>query len=217
MKPRHHPDPSTIIAYAAGTIPESFSLLIAAHLEWCEECRTAVAQAEAVGADLLTTLPQEKMSDHALAQIWNSIDNKPIIEQTLKQETTKHGLPGVLSTLFPDGLQAVEWSPLVPGIQHHKLTDVDSGAGTVRLLQIENGISIPDHTHLGTELTFILQGSYSDETGRYQRGDLSDADGSLKHSPVVDSKQPCICLIATDERLVFSNIFNRIIQPFFGM
>jgi putative transcriptional regulator len=157
------------------------------------------------------------MSQSALIQIWNSIDSTPRLKQPRRKSPLIHGLPSVLSNLFPDGLHQVEWSKLTSGIKQLKLSNIDSGAGTIRLLQIENGISIPSHTHRGNELTFILQGSYSDETGHYQPGDLSDADSSLKHSPVVDSEKPCICLIATDERLVFSNKLNKIMQPFIGI
>jgi putative transcriptional regulator len=190
--------------------------LIAAHLEWCAECRAEVAKAESVGGNLLATLPQEKMSDYALIHIWNSIDNTPRVEQPIKPDS-RNGLPSVLSTLLPADLQEIKWNTLAFGIKQHKLPEIDSGAGTIRLLQIEQGISIPHHTHMGTELTLILQGSYSDETGKYQCGDLSDADDSIKHSPIVDSEQPCICLIATDERLVFSNKFSKIMQPFIGI
>jgi putative transcriptional regulator len=217
LKPRHHPDISTLLAYASGSITESFSLLIAAHLERCAECRKTVTQAETLGANLIKTLPQTEMSTTALTEVWNSINKTPGKEQPKREQIPSNGIPGVLSILFPKGLQQMEWSTLAPGIKHHKLTNIDSGAGTIRLLQIDKGISIPEHTHLGTELTFILQGSYTDETGRYLPGDLSDADGSIKHRPVVNSEQPCMCLIATDERLVFSTVFNRIMQPFFGM
>jgi putative transcriptional regulator len=191
--------------------------LIAAHLEWCTDCRAEVAKAEAVGGHLLATQTEQEMSTTALTKIWNSIDNTPRVKQLKRELPTKHGLPSVLSTLFPAGLQNIKWRKLSPGIKQHKLSQIDSGAGTIRLLQIEQGISIPDHTHVGTELTFILQGSYTDETGHYRHGDLSDADDSLRHSPTVDSEQPCICLIATDERLLFSNRFNKIIQPFIGI
>lgn len=217
MKPQHHPDHSTLLAYAAGSITESFSLLIAAHLEWCSECRATVANAEDIGGHLLATQAKAEMSTTALTNIWNCIDNTPRLEQPRREIHPTNGLPTVLSQLFPDGMQKVKWSKLAPGIKQHKLPEIDSGAGTVRLLHIEQGISIPNHTHLGTELTFILQGSYSDKTGQYQRGDLSDVDNNLEHTPLVDSEQPCICLIATDEHLVFSNMFNKIMQPFFGM
>jgi len=220
LKPKHHPDPSTILAYAAGSVTESFSLLIAAHIEFCVKCRGEVAQAETLGADLLQELPPIAMTDIGLTQLWKSIDKMSMSQQAESAELKNiaaTGLPGVLSPFFPGGLRAVKWRSLVPGIQHHRLIGVESGAGSVRLLRIARGVNIPDHSHLGSELTLILQGSYSDETGKLERGDLADADSSLRHRPVVDSEQPCICLIATDDRLLFSGALNRMIQPLIGI
>ena len=39
MNINHHADDSTLLSYAAGALPESFSLVLAAHLEQCERCR----------------------------------------------------------------------------------------------------------------------------------------------------------------------------------
>lgn len=208
------------MAYAAGSVTESFSLLIAAHTESCAKCQTSVAQAEILGGDLLENLPRVAMDNACLTGLWRRIDEpaRPAgLKQVKSQQAFVDGLPAVLSSFFPDGLQAVKWRTLVPGIQQHHLIDVESGAGSARLLRIARGVNIPDHTHLGSELTLILQGSYSDETGKYEFGDLSDADSSVQHRPVVDSEQPCICLIATDQRLIFSGALNRIIQPLLGI
>ena len=217
MEPKHHPDPSTIVAYAAGSVTESFSLLIAAHTESCAKCRTEITQAETLGADLIQELPPVAMANSDLTQLWKSIDMPVKSEQPEDLRLSTNGLPGVLSPLFPGGLRAVKWRSLVPGIQHHLLMGVESGSGSIRLLRIAQGVNIPNHTHLGSELTLILQGSYSDEMGNFECGDLSDADSSIRHHPVVDSEQPCICLIATDERLVFSSVLNRMIQPLIGI
>ena len=133
------------------------------------------------------------------------------------QRALPAGIPAVLAPYLPDGIAGINWRMLVPGIQHHQLPGVESGAGSLRLLRIAPGVIIPDHSHLGSELTLILQGSYSDATGNFKPGDLSDADSSLRHRPVVDSDQPCICLIATDQRLLFSGSINRLIQPLIGI
>lgn len=49
MRIDHHPDDSTILAYAAGTVNEGFSLVLAAHLECCPGCPDRLADAEALG------------------------------------------------------------------------------------------------------------------------------------------------------------------------
>lgn len=61
----------------------------------------------------------------------------------------------------------------------------------------------------------MLQGAFSDETGRYARGDVQAADDTLEHTPIADPGPPCICLAATDAPLRFRNFAARLLQPLF--
>lgn len=217
MTPKHHPDPSTIVAYAAGSVTEGFSLVVAAHLEYCKQCQLEVSEVEQLGGSLLEQLPPVDMKDQNLKQLWASIDGPTYPEQAHCSVTAENGLPAVLSPFLSDDLEKVEWRTLVPGIQQKRLADVGSEKGSVRLLRIAQGVKIPNHAHLGTELTLILQGSYSDGLGRFEPGDLSDLDSSVQHQPFVDSDQPCVCLIATDQPLRFNSVLHRVIQPLIGI
>ena len=58
MSIHHHPDDSTILAYAAGALGEGFSLVLAAHMEYCPRCRAHLAEAEALGGDCLRNFPR---------------------------------------------------------------------------------------------------------------------------------------------------------------
>ena len=63
----------------------------------------------------------------------------------------------------------------------------------------------------------IPSGSFADEIGRFQVGDLADLDSSVHHQPIADTDKPCVCLIATDQRLKFSGALNRMMQPLVGI
>jgi len=63
----------------------------------------------------------------------------------------------------------------------------------------------------------VLAGSFSDEQGRFARGDLEEADEDLQHQPVAGSEEDCICLAVTDAPLRFSSRFLRIVQPILGI
>ncbi len=217
MNLNNHPDSSTLLAYAAGAVNEGFSLVIAAHLELCPECRDEVTEAEALGGGLMQHLPAAEMSDAGMAQIWERIEADPIPEKVHRRPAETWGLPAVLAPFVPGGLSGVRWRTLVPGIKQLRLENVESGQGSVRLLSISPGATVPQHTHLGSELTLVLQGSFRDEMGHYKQGDLADVDSSVQHQPVVDSDQPCICLIATDQRLKFTSALNRMLQPLVGI
>jgi putative transcriptional regulator len=75
--------------------------------------------------------------------------------------------------------------------------------GIASLLKIAPGAGLPLHTHRGNELTLVLSGGFTDETGAFRRGDLEVADGALEHRPVAMPDQPCICLAVTDAPLNF--------------
>ena len=85
------------------------------------------------------------------------------------------------------------------------------------LLKIGPGRKIPEHGHGGTEMTLILSGSYSDAMGRFAKGDIADLDEHVEHQPVVDSEEPCICLVATEEPTRFKGIVSRLMQPLVGI
>ena len=62
----------------------------------------------------------------------------------------------------------------------------------------------------------VLQGTFSDETGRYGRGDVQQADGETHHQPVADMGEDCICMAVTDAPLKFDTLAGKILQPFLG-
>ena len=53
MTVHHHPGSDLLLSYAAGSLAESWSIAIAAHLSHCPACRQDIELAEAVGGVLL--------------------------------------------------------------------------------------------------------------------------------------------------------------------
>lgn len=219
MSIHHHPDDSTVLAYAAGSVTEGFSLVLSAHMESCARCRERLAEAEALGGELLADLAPVEMPAGGFAEVWESVQAVPMTAEPAKppRQSANPDLPAVLAPYLDSGLDSLTWRSLVPSIRQHVVAGVDSGRGSVRLLSIAPGVTIPHHTHKGGELTLVLRGSYVDEIGRFQSGDLADLDPSVHHQPVADTDEPCICLIATDDRLRFSGVFSRMLQPLIGI
>ena len=223
MKVRHHPDDGTLLAYGAGSVNEGFSLLIASHLERCPRCRSRVAETEVLGGQLLETLEDAPMEPAGFEAVWARISGEGPQEAPAPPpppgDAAGDGIvPRVLAAhLPPGGLESVRWRSLAPGIKQHVLRDVACDNGTIRLLSIAPGTTIPQHSHGGSELTLVLKGSFMDQLGRFQAGDVADVYGEVVHQPVADTSEPCICLIATDERLRFADSLSRMLQPFFGI
>ncbi len=217
MKPRHHPDDATIVSYAAGAVTEGLSLTIAAHLAWCGRCRERLAEAEHLGGMLIERLETAPLRDESFDKVWARVAaDAPEAPRPAARLPATGEIPAVLAPWLPDGLDGVRWRGVVPGVRQFPLSGIASERGAVRLLSIAPGTTIPHHGHQGSELTLVLRGSYADEIGRFGPGDLADLDPDVHHQPIADTAEPCICIVATDAPLRFSNLLGRVVRPLLG-
>lgn len=209
MTIRHHLSDALLMAYAAGTLPEAFSLLVATHVSLCDECRAAAQAYEAVGGAVVETTVASALAgglDAVLARLDAPVPPPPPAPR-------RAGIfPAPLASYVGGGADRVKWRTVGMGVKQAIL--VADRAASVRLLYIPAGQAVPDHGHRGTELTLVLQGAFRDETGRYGAGDVEMADETLEHTPVAEPGPDCICLAATDARLRFRGLVPRLAQPF---
>ena len=49
---------------------------------------------------------------------------------------------------------------------------------------MDPGTSVPLHSHNGKEYILVLDGSFCDEYGEYNKGDMQINDQKIKHNPV---------------------------------
>lgn len=205
---KHHIPEAMLVAYAAGSLEHPFALVVAAHVSLCEECRAGLCAHETVGGALLerqTLQPvSATMKDALLAQL----DDAPRTESDLSYERSG-AYPGPVMQALKG--KPPRWKSVGGGVRQTLLHADDEGS--VRLLYIPPGKAVPDHGHNGIELTLVLQGAFSDETGRFGVGDLEVADDTLEHTPVAEPGAPCICLAATDAPLRFNSLIPRLLQP----
>ena len=204
----HHVPDAMLAAYAAGNLPHAFAVVVATHVSMCEQCRVVLGAHQAVGGAVLEDMPSVAVSsslkDDVFAQLDAPFTPEPVYERN-----------GIFPGPVMEALKGREprWKTLGMGVRQDILS-ADSN-GSVRLLYIPPGQAVPDHSHNGLELTLVLQGSFSDETGRFGIGDLEIADEHLEHTPVADDGDPCICLAATDASLRFRALVPRLLQPLF--
>jgi len=219
LKISHHFDDATLVARASGALSDGMSLLVDSHLHWCKECQTRAWDAEALGGELLLHIAPAELDEGSLDSVLALLDDEPVTEsvqsasQSIDQGTSE--VPEPLAQLIGGDLDSLEWKRMGFGVQQLDLKL--EGAGACRLLRIQPGVSVPHHTHKGNELTMILRGSYSDEMGRFSQGDVADLDDDIRHQPIVDTDEECICLIATEAPLQFTGIMGRLAQPFIGL
>lgn len=204
----HHVPDAMLAAYAAGRLPKAFAAVIAAHISLCEDCRAALGAHHAVGGAILEETSMVDVSATLKSDVLKLLDSpftpEPVYER-------KGVYPGPVMELLKG--REPKWKTLGMGVRQDIL--FGDAEGSVRLLFIPPGQAVPDHSHNGLELTLVLQGSFSDETGVFGVGDLEVADEHLEHTPIAGDGAPCICLAATDAPLRFRAFVPRLMQPLF--
>ena len=226
----HHLNDDMILAYAAGSLSVGHALVVACHLELCPHCAARLAEAEAVGGALIEDCDSAALSDDLFDRLLADLDevapdapDAPDAAEMLAPppvEPKPAGaslMPHLLSGVIGPDMNAIRWRTAGPGVKQFVIP-LEGGQGeTVRLLKLAPGFVTPEHSHHGGELTLVLKGSFSDDSGRYCVGDIQDADGDVHHQPIADTEEECICLTVTDAPLEFKGIITRLLQPIIGI
>ncbi|UWQ49229.1 ChrR family anti-sigma-E factor [Leisingera caerulea] len=203
----HIPDPM-IAAYASGSLPHAFSMVVASHLSYCRDCQAALGAHQAAGGALLEEAECVALEPALKSKVLAELDAPAVPDPVYD---AKGIYPGAVMQSLKG--RPPRWKTLGMGVKQDIL--FEDKHGSARLLFIPAGQAVPDHSHNGLELTLVLQGSFSDETGRFGVGDVEIGDEDLEHTPVADAGDPCICLAATDAPLRFKALMPRLLQPLF--
>jgi putative transcriptional regulator len=212
MTAQHHLSDDLLLAYAAGSLSEGWSLAVATHMSLCPQCRKRHSEAEAVGGALLEAIDAMEVEPTSLDAIMGRIDSsEPEIPDAKPRAPSG-------DTLYPEPLRSyiggavdMNWKRLGSAQQIRVRTSDRST--TVRLLKIPGGQPMPEHGHRGLELTLVLSGSFSDKHGTFARGDVEAADEDVEHQPIATAGEDCICLAVTDAPLKLRGV-AAILQPF---
>ena len=213
----HHLDEATILAFAAGTLPEAHGFAAATHAAYCKHCRTAVREAEVLGGSLLLEEAGTVVTDNCRAATLAKLDVAvPSVKPAILNSAGE--IPAVLCNLLNNTkLADLPWKKRAPGFAIFEVPLSMGGKTRLQLLRIGPGRSLPEHGHGGEELTVVLRGSYKDHTGRYTAGDVADLDEETEHQPTVDSDEDCICLVAIEAPTKFKGVLARLAQTFVGI
>lgn len=214
-----------LLDYASGALAEPVSVLVATMLALRPDLRRTVSEMEEVGGYLLEEIEPAALSNDAFDNVLALIDaddspandilataaNDDAI--TAFDETTRATVPEPLRTYLGKSLSGLSWRKLGPGIEEYRLPVTDKRF-EISVFRFGPGRTVPTHSHEGSELTLVLDGAFSDATGRYGRGDLAVNNEENHHAPVADDRDGCLCLSVTGGPLRFSNpliqLYNRI-------
>ena len=193
-----------IFDYSSGNLGEAKSLFTSMYL-------------------YLNSVASKKSSifDNILADNLNDLENivpknlkysdciKGKMESSHKKNNTKDLNP--LSSLLGD-IKNVKWKSIYKGFKEYSLPIDDKDS--IKLIKMEPGTSVPFHSHNGKEYILVLDGSFSDQYGEYNKGDMQINDEKTKHIPTASGKNDCICLSITEKDVVFLGKFGLVLNLF---
>lgn len=220
--PAFHPDPEVLLAYAAGSLDEAGSVLVATHLALCPACRDELARLEALGGALAAGLPPAPLAADALSAIMARLDEPegpPAAPQpTNFDEETRRSVPEPLRGYLGGNLRDLPWRwrgfavrelPLAIGAP---ATDGDGIRAA--LIRVRGGAALPAHTHTGVETTLVLSGAFLDGSSRFGRGDVATATSADDHQPVAVPGEECLCFAVIEGPLRLTGPIGRLFNRF---
>ncbi len=109
-------------------------------------------------------------------------------------------------------LNQIKWKQVYKGFK--EFTPKVSDENELKLIKMDPGASVPLHSHGGQEYILVLSGSFCDEYGNYNKGDMQINDQKIKHTPVACKDEGCICLTITEREVIFFGRFGSFLNLF---
>ena len=109
-------------------------------------------------------------------------------------------------------LNQIKWKQVYKGFK--EFTPKVSDENELKLIKMDPGASVPLHSHGGQEYILVLSGSFCDEYGNYNKGDMQINDQKIKHTPIACKDEGCICLTITEKEVIFFGRFGSFLNLF---
>ena len=209
----HHPDLDLLTEYAAGSLSLAQSACVTAHLNYCDSCSRTVAQLQAVGTAMFESLDPEPVGDALLDRVLARLDEEAPLSYPAPRRDHQDATPALLRRLMAGDFSDLAWKKITDTL---RTTQIKTGDPQFEfsLLHIKAGGEIPHHDHHGSEMTLVLQGGFSDDSGSYNAGDFIYRTRDDIHSPRAFEDEDCICLAVLDAPLRFTGWKYRWMNPF---
>lgn len=108
-----------------------------------------------------------------------------------------------LDPFLKGDLLALKWRRNIFGV-----STLPTSTPMASLLRLDPGETVPAHHHGRRDVTVVLIGTYADEYGMYERGDLAFAEPGMKHQPRAVGDRSCVCLLATESGKPISGLLG---------
>ena len=193
-----------IFDFAAGSLGPAKSLFASTYLYLNSKAAKLNSTFEGIlGENLLNTqgmpISNIKYTDCISS---SNISSKPVVISNVISPISK--------LLGP--LEKLNWKQIYKGFNEFILNIKDKDE--LKLIKMEPGVSVPLHSHGGKEYILVLSGSFCDEFGKYNKGDIQINDQKIKHTPIACKEEGCICLSITEQDVIFYGRFGSFLNLF---
>ena len=206
----HHPDSNTLVEFSSGTLPVAHSVCVSTHLDHCSECRSKLAKLDDLGGAMLENGTAESVSSSVFDAVMLRLDE--VSPEPAANDATAASLSSMVKKIRSGATADLNWRRVTKSLRIASLGDVP-GASEVSVYHISEGGKIPQHNHSGTEMTLVLSGGFSDETGTYHAGDFLVREAGDIHAPTALPGGDCICLAVLESPLKFTRWHYRWLNP----
>lgn len=208
-----------LLGYAAGLLDQAQSFVIAMHLALSPPARKRVSLCEALGGVLMEKeCSPAAMREGSLESVLARLDRpapwgaSPARQREIELPADL-GLPEHIAREMRCSCTShKKWKALYPGLKAYEL-HLECRRSKARLMRAEPHFKSPRHTHGGIEITLVLDGAYSDETGSYARGDLAIADESMEHTMMACRERGCVSLVVSSAPMRLTGL-AALLNPF---
>ncbi len=211
-----HPSQELLSAFAQGELPPGMSVALSAHIELCVTCRDKTSEIESNAIVSWLQTPDEASVPDFSDMISSIVSQPQSTEERNRDEYAvqemhmlNHSvmLPRVLAKAASEGLV---WKKMAGGI-NQALVKLDDET-QCEFIYMTPGSQVPVHKHQGSEVTLVLDGSFSDELGHYRASDFVVRSKEHMHRPASD--EGCLCFAVLDSPLTFTKGLARLMNPF---
>ena len=191
-----------IFGYSSGNLGEAKSLFTSMYLYLNSLASRKASVFDNMLAQNLEDLEGVKLNKLKFS---DCIKSKQPIDEKVKSE--KNPLTNIVGDL-----SNINWKSVYRGFKEFSISVNDNDS--VKLIKMDPGTSVPLHSHHGKEYILVLDGSFCDEFGEYNKGDMQINDQKIKHHPVASNKDGCICLSITENDVIFFGKFGSLLNLF---
>lgn len=217
-----------LLDYVTGALDRPLEILVETHISLNSQSAKQLRMLMQLGGVLLEECEPVSLSEGALDAVMQEIsdledtDTQNQASATSTQDnivsftppsntTSTTHLPRPLADYIPDLSCDKSWRRISKGLSQCRIT-FNGTEVEANIYRIAPGTAIPVHSHEGTEVTLVLAGGFTDETGAFGPGDIAIQETGATHKPVADDDGECIVFAINEGNIRLANPIGRVLS-----